>query len=171
MDLKFHAQLTADDYLNAQRLHAGWRMFVRMSLLIFILMTAVGMAITELGRDRFWIGPVAWTIWFVFFCFIYPATVAKRSRKIFGQQKNLQIPREIEICDTHVSAKSERGVGTTPWNEFHKWKANDRIILVYSSDLLFQMFPRHWFASDAEFVGFKELLAQVIGPMGKARKA
>jgi len=77
----------------------------------------------------------------------------------------------MEITDDGVIISSpNRGEWKVSWAEAHKWKSNDKIILVYLSDRMFRMFPRRWFASDADFQDLKNLLLKTIGLPGKARK-
>jgi hypothetical protein len=170
--LQFPAHLTAEDYIEAQRLHAGWRMFIRLSLLMFIIMVGLVATVSELGPERFYAGPVIWLIWLAIFRASYPQSVARRARKTFLQRADLQLPYTATITDDMLTMSVPgRGEWSSPWREALKWKTNEKMTLVYPSDNTFRMFPRHWFASNTEFAEFKALLEKTVGSAGKSRQA
>jgi hypothetical protein len=172
MNFHFPAQLTAEDYIEAQRLHVGWKTFLRLSLFMLVVVLGVVIFLGGLTDLTAWIGGAAiWLFWLAIFCWTYPRGIAKRTKKLFAQQKELQLVYSADITDERlIMSAPGRGEWIIPWHESHKWKANDKIVLVYPSDRLFRMFPRRWFSSDAEFLAFKDLLAKMIGPAGKPRK-
>lgn len=76
----------------------------------------------------------------------------------------------MEITDDGVIISSpDHGEWKVSWADAHKWKSNDKIILVYLSDRMFRMFPRRWFTFDADYQDLKNLLLKTIGSPGKAR--
>jgi Na+/melibiose symporter-like transporter len=172
MDLQLKAQLTADDYAEAQRLHSGFRVHLILGTII-VLMTVLAICLSghadELGT---WSLAVCfWVVWLVVFSVRWPRSMARRAAKTFAQQKSLQLPYDIEIKDTELTTRSaDRGEWKVPWADFHKWKADQNLVLVYPSDRLYHMCPRRWFPSDDDYFGFQDLLKRTIGPAGKARK-
>jgi hypothetical protein len=99
-----------------------------------------------------------------------PRRLMARAAKLYQQHTALQAPREIELTDDLYRSHSERFDSRIPWSDFHLWRHNDVIILVYSSDLLMNMFPRRWFVSDADYQSLKDALRQKIGGPNQPRK-
>jgi hypothetical protein len=171
MDLHLNAQLTADDLADAQILHGVRRAFLSYLLVITSFFALFGLALGMVAVPILGLAAIAgyaasivagwWTV---------QRAIVKRAKKIFAQQKSLQAPLEIWISAAELFLKTEKAESHTPWDDFHKWKANNKTILVYHSDVIFHMFPRRWFASDAEFQSFQDLLSKTIGPAGQARK-
>jgi hypothetical protein len=172
VNIHLKAQLTAQDHADSQRLHLGFRAhFIFGATTLAVIVLVLCLTGDPFNKQSWAFAGCIWLIGLsVFFPTLSWGTV-KRSAKIFAQQKGLQLAHEIEITDDEIITSSAgRGEWKTPSNEYHKWKGNERLVLVYVSDRLFRMFPRRWFASDAEFQGFKDLLTRSIGPEGKARK-
>jgi len=69
---------------------------------------------------------------------------------------------EVAILEDKFSASSSHGQTTIDWKDFHKYKKNKRIILLYQSDALFHMFPIRWFSGD-QFAEFQEILRANLG--------
>jgi hypothetical protein len=175
MHLEFDERITAHDYAQAQMLHSGFRS--QLYLAGFTAFTLSGFVVVDTtahGKVDPLLCAIEASIWLLgiaVFAGCWPELVRKRSAKMFTQDKLLQLPYHFEIDDTSLSIRTEWGNQNVPWSSTHKWKSNDKMILVYANDLLFRMFPRRWFSSAADFAGFKELLARTVGPEGKSRKS
>jgi len=170
MEIRLQGQLIAQDYIDAQYLHAGWRLPVRafgISLLAGALLLLI-----DPNNTVFWIALLPFIgILTGILILVIRHILARRSRKTFAQQKTLHLEVEKQIDEDGIFSRVPvRGEWKSQWPDFHKWKANEKLVLIYASDRIFYMFPRRWFASDAEFESFQELLARKIGPINKARK-
>ncbi|HEV3272555.1 MAG TPA: YcxB family protein [Candidatus Methylacidiphilales bacterium] len=171
MEINLKAQLTTKDYADAQRLHSGFRVYFIVALMALAIISLIVCSLGNTTDFQAWVwAGCIWLIWLLFFCVMLPRKMAKQAAKIFSQQKTLQIPYECRITDEKLYGHSEIGESRMSWEDFHKWKGNEKLILVYQSDRIFHMFPRRWFASDDEFQSFKNLLTRTIGPAGKGRK-
>jgi hypothetical protein len=168
MDIRLSAQLTPEDYFQAQRLHQGLRILLILGACMLIALLVV----TIRAHDPYWwqITIVIWVGWFLLFKFMQPRSLARRCRKTFAQQKALQVPYQMELTDNEYRAQSELGNSHIPWSSFYKWKANSLLVLVYQSDRIFHMFPRRFFASDDDYQDFQNVLLRKIGPPNKGRK-
>lgn len=141
--------LTPEDYADASRLHAR-RYFlnsIRLKLLAAIIVVGASLAIGFSGLDSVagslaggaLVGLVVLVAWIVFaYFFILP----RQARKIYGQQKTLQYPVEAGWSSEAYSASSAAVASTVPWLDYHGWSADDKIILLMQSPILFQMLPR-----------------------------
>jgi hypothetical protein len=169
MELHLQTQLTAEDYVEARLLHGWVRAYIIYTLLILtIILLILAVSGARLNSPTGNGCVLGLAIALALGLKTVPRAVARRSRRIFAQQKSLHVTREILISDTTISSKSDRGDARLPWSDFYKWNGNDKIILLYPSENLFHMFPRRWFTS-GEFGEFKDLLAQKVGPAGKPR--
>ncbi|HEY0231396.1 MAG TPA: YcxB family protein, partial [Dokdonella sp.] len=78
----------------------------------------------------------------------------RRARRLFAQQKNLQRPVTFSWDEDGLAWASVNGSGRTPWADYLKWRQNERLYLLYHSDLMFQMLPKRAFASAAQQQSF-----------------
>ena len=119
MDIQLKAQLTADDYVEAQFLH-GWKK----SYFLYACVTIITFDVLILI-----VNPVSWYLWLILIAALLvalllglktiPKSIAKRTRKIFAQQKSLQVPRDIRITDSLLYSTSEHGDTKMPLEDFH----------------------------------------------------
>jgi len=150
-------RLEADDYVAAQRLHTRW---TSRQIVVCVAALFAGIVLAVLARRE----PVL----FVGACglaggaagasigreFWRRFLLPRRARRIFAQQKNLQQPFEIRWDDDGLRGVSERGSSHTPWSDYLKWSQDDRIILLYLSDVMFQMLPKRCFGQPAQLEAF-----------------
>ena len=162
--MKIQCQIEPNDVLEAQLLHIRPRPVLKwfglFAILMFTVSAIIHLIITPIRH-------VSWTPLFMFILvaylvFHFRVLLPRHARKIFTQQKGLQVPYEIEITDDMYSAASERGTSKCPWNEFHKYKRNESTILVYQSDALFHIFQRRWF-TDEQFDELCRILESNLG--------
>ena len=85
------------------------------------------------------------------------------AKRIYRQQKWLQLPADIHVTGESYHVKSEFGEATLPWKGFHKWKENRHLFLVYQSDILFHMWPKRCFPSPEAADEFRAILQRQIG--------
>lgn len=111
------------------------------ALLLFVLLTA--------GRDD----PNAMTFaGIVLACMIggvavqIPITrrlyIPMVARRTFKQQKDLGDWRTIEVQPPRIVFRTENAIANTPTENFLKWAENQKIVLLYRSDRLFNMIPK-----------------------------
>lgn len=162
--MELTAHLTADDYLAACYLNLRPRPFAKflwlsyagtLSLVLFVL-TKVHVP----GSRVVFIIAGAVVAFLIIEYFI---RLPYRARRIYRQQKLLQITRTIRINPDSLETKSELGSSTVPWNMFAHWKENKKLILVYQSDVLFHMFPKRVFTSESDYNEFRNILTKHLG--------
>lgn len=73
----------------------------------------------------------------------------RKVRRLHSQQSDPAFPFAYSWDADAVYAEGKSGNLQRPWKNYHKWKENDHIILLYHSDNLFEMLPKRWF-NDAE---------------------
>jgi len=141
-------QLEADDYVAAQRVHTRW---TRRRLGFVAAMLVAAMLFALAGMYERWLLVIASGL----FCgvvggvfaseFVRRVVLPRRSRRIFAQQKNLQRPLEFWWNDDALHGSNERGSSATPWADYLRSRRDDRVILLYLSDAMFQIVPTRCF--------------------------
>ncbi len=74
----------------------------------------------------------------------YYAYLPWNARRIFNQQKEYSAPFEIELTPEAMLAFSQYGYSSRPWGEFHKWREDERLLLLYLSDVLYIVIPKRF---------------------------
>jgi len=165
--MKFTLTLTVEDCIEARRLSLRPRPTLRFALYVVLALFA-GTILWQLvegvsaGRldSGFWqlLGIAAY-LYAIFFLWM-----PYRVRKVFRQQKSLQVPTEMELTDTHFIASSANGSFQMPWKDFHKWKKNERMLLVYQSEAILHPIPLRALPDKADQERLFALLRQALGP-------
>ncbi|MBD2310405.1 YcxB family protein [Desertifilum sp. FACHB-1129] len=151
--ITLRGQLKPEDYIKAQYLHlrpsprlmkiggaiASFLLFI--SFLVYPLEIVFSWIVTLI---------ILFLIYAAVLFFIFPW----QARRIFSQQKSLQGEFEIIIFPERIEVTSAQGNLRMPLADFHKYKVSKDMILLYHSQAMFNLFPRRFFASDAEFKTF-----------------
>ncbi|MFA6286892.1 MAG: YcxB family protein [Opitutaceae bacterium] len=164
--MQFTITLIPLDYVNARRLALRPRTSIRIALYVLLTLLAAALAgevWTFLLSGQSPPGMVLLILAPVYFALFYFVFIPFGSRRIFRQQKNLQDPATFAFTDQGMRVDSVRGHMELPWSDFHKWKANDKVLLLYHSSAIFNMIPRRAFATAADFAAFRELVERHLG--------
>lgn len=165
--MKFTFTLTAEDCIQARRLamrpRPAMRVVLYVVLALFALVTV--WSLVEGVSD----GHLDSSVWMflglgaylgaIFFIWM-PYSI----RKMFKQQKTLQAPIEMELTDTRFLTTSTHGTFQMPWKDFHKWKKNERMVLVYQSEAIMHPIPLGALPGPTEQQRLIEILRQNLGP-------
>lgn len=66
--------------------------------------------------------------------------------QFFTQDKEINLPYEVELQDENIIIYTELGKTTRPWNHYAKWKENQKLILFYLADNRATPFPKRIFS-------------------------
>lgn len=138
--------ITAEDYASALRLHMRrhWATRIGPKLFAAAVLAACLLAVALTGFDSAWtsasIGGLIGLV--VLLLLSYFFLLPRHAYKIHGQQKTMQYPVEASWNGEAYSASSTNVSGTTPWLDYYGWSADDKMILLMQSPVLFQMVPR-----------------------------
>lgn len=166
--MKITVQLTPEDYIAAHRLNMRPRPAFKVLLycLLPICIFGAGVPLYEFfiqGKPfdhLFWLLPAGGLYFYVTLSLL----PAKNIRRIFQQQKDLQSPTELEFTDTHVHGRSERGSLSMLWPDFHAWKQNEKLVLLFQSEALMHIVPKRCFDSPRQIEELQAILLKTIGP-------
>jgi len=86
----------------------------------------------------------------------------RKVRKTYRQRKDLQRPCIYRPSDTGLGAETEGAAGVKPWTDYLKWKEGRSVFLLYMSDDMYQIVPKHFFSSEDDLLKFKNLLREKI---------
>jgi hypothetical protein len=164
--MKISVQLTAEDYIRARRLGMRPRPVLRyvgcgvaVLFLAFIVWQGYDAFVGSRSGSDFWMlaGLAA------YFLALFYLIIPWRTRRHFNQQKTLHGVAELEFTDTHFIGSSMHGSFKMAWSDFHKWKKNDHLILVYQSAVLMHMIPLRFFQSPEDISRLVAILESNLG--------
>lgn len=160
--MKIQCQLSPQDYIHAQQLHLRPRPILKWLGIGLILVAVLACFQVGLHGERRLATPLVIAAALVYLAVMFGVVMPIRTRRIFRQQKTLQAPFEIELTDDAFQGSSVHGSLQLPWKDFHKYKQNERLILLYQSDALFHMLARRWF-TDEQWSEVQGILARNLG--------
>lgn len=164
--MKINVQLTTEDYIAARRLSLRPRPVLKyvgyltlIALTIFLIWQSLEAFQTKKVDQSYWITLGITTYILLLYFFIMPL----RTKRLFKQHKALQTPLELEFSDTHFSGTSQNGSFNMVWEDFHKWKRNKKMILIYQSSALMHMVPLRFFDSESDIEHLISILSSKLG--------
>lgn len=146
-----HVTFNAEDYVNAMKLHALWS---RRRLLVHLGVIAVALIVVATSRSSYWLevlssallgGAVAAVVLYGVLRIFY---LPWKARRMFAQQKSLHAGYDFQWTDDGLVVDGRNARSQTAWGDYLKRKENDRVALLYHSDLLFQMLPKRAFSEE-----------------------
>lgn len=155
--MKTQIQLLWGDYLAASYLNLRPRpLFATLGALLLLL--GVWAAARDLsraggGRDALIILAAFAYLGASFFVYL-PLKI----RRIYRQQRSLQVASELDFGGQGITVTSEMGLARLAWDDFVKWKENRRLIVLYTSDVMMHIYPRRCF-TDEGWAAFRQTVA------------
>ena len=160
-------QLAPDDYLAATNLHMRKRGWKRLAWIL--VWSVLGVAAFMFGlialREPSSGLPNLSVILLIFIAYLFVRTVylPRRVRRIFSQQKNLQLPFESTVTDSGIDSTNANGKTHLPWSHVIRWKEGATVFIVYQSDLMFCIVPKRLFTHPEHLDAFRALLTEQVG--------
>jgi hypothetical protein len=158
------AQLDESDFVSAQSLHRRWsRRKTLVAILVVLIAGALGLYLLCQGMYSAGCGMIGGVIGGAIggsvVRYLY---VPWKARRVFRQQKSLQREFELYWSDEGMRVKDTNGEYSSAWSDFVRWKEDDRLFLVYLSDIAFYMVPKRAFPASSEVQGFRNKLASGV---------
>jgi len=166
--IKFGGQLTADDYLDANKLHMRQRGWKRVLWIAFWVLLGVGALLSadiaiqdpNAGLPPLLLILLIAGVQLVVRLFYLP----RRVRRVYSQQRNLQLPFESVCTDSGIDCTNANSKTQLPWSHLIRWKEGPALFVVYQSDLMFNIVPKRCFAEPEQVDAFRSLLTERVGP-------
>lgn len=117
--------------------------FLRLFFLGLVTMTATAVALVAIDGKVVW--PLAILAGIIGPCALVASVYyrnATGARRIFAQQKSLQLPFTLFWTADHVETDSAQGRALLAWADLRKVSHDRRTILLHESDVLFRIVPR-----------------------------
>ncbi len=83
-------------------------------------------------------------------------------RRMYKQRKDLQRECSFIVSDEGLSFKSMDAEGKKSWSDYLKWKEGKLVFLIYMSDEVYQLVPKHFFATEADVTLFRDTLSRNV---------
>ena len=151
--------ITSQHYLAALRLHR--KRAVKRQLLILVVSAVAGVVIVAAGYMLAGLILVGAGVGgligeFVQSRFVLP----RRAEKIYNQQAALRATYTYSWDKDGVRVSSESVQAKRPWSDYIKTLEDDHLLLLYHSDIMFEIFPKSWFASREQADAFRALASR-----------
>ncbi len=89
-------------------------------------------------------------------------SIPRQARRVFRQQRGLQLPCELSWNTEGLTASAEDGVATTRWRDFHRAVELDRQFVLFFSDAAFMMIPKRSFPDVALLEDFRNQVSTAV---------
>jgi hypothetical protein len=167
----FEVQPTAEDYVDAQRLQMRPSKSLRIVLYFLLPPAGVGSAYllyeslrgAPLIKHDYTL-PTFLVLFPVFFGLLRNVYAPWYTRRLFKQQKTTHNKISFVFDTAGMRAESLHGSSNIPWSHFRKWKANDRVLLLFQSDALMNLVPLRALPDPASREALLALVQNGIGP-------
>jgi hypothetical protein len=158
------AKLEEQDYLSAQALHRRWTK--RKAMIALLALVGAGILSAILWYLGIWVvaggligGLVGGAIGDSIVRYGY---MPWKTKRVFRQQKSLQHEFVLSWTADGVHTKNAKGEYSSAWSDFVGWRENDRLFLLYISDIMFYMIPKRAFSSELLLGEFRAHLTKSI---------
>ncbi len=147
-------QLTWQDYLQAQFLHARLVWWGQLLVVLAVLSLIGGYASTMIpdiaARGAGEIGYYVWlpAVIVAAILLYYFVALPRRVRRLYEQNKEMQAPFEHEITDSGLVTSNQYGSADRPWGDFRKWKQDKNTLLLYVSEIEFVLIAKRFCAAE-----------------------
>jgi YcxB-like protein len=158
--------LKPEDYIKAHYLNMQpnpWLIYFGIAFLSFCLVICVALTPVSVPLTTT-LFMVFTPIFFLVISYVFTLLLVMWNvRRIFAQQKTLQVEYQTVISPEMIESTSENGTMRMRLSDFYKYKVGKDLILLYQSQAIFHIFPRRFFASDEDFNTFLSYLEANLG--------
>jgi hypothetical protein len=156
-------QYARDDHIAAQQLHSSP---TRRSLVLVILFICAAVALIyfiDSAKAALIVAPffaIGGVLGGLFGWAVYVPLAARRT---FAKYPLAQLRFRLSLLPEGVSTESERGKTTLLWKDFIKWRANDKMVLLYISPRMFLFIPTRLAAEGFPIERLRERARRELG--------
>jgi hypothetical protein len=98
----------------------------------------------------------------LYFLWMFAVWLPYKVRKTYLQRKDLQRPCTYVPSADGLGAETDGASGVKPWTDYLKWKEGKSVFLLYMSDEMFQIIPKHFFSSPDDLASFRRLVNEKV---------
>ncbi|WP_256643973.1 YcxB family protein [Stenotrophomonas sp. 9(2022)] len=154
--------LTQEQHLHALRLHR--RKAVKVLVGVLLGCAVVGVAALAMGHHFPGLVLVGGSLCGVVGVFVQSRLALPRQiAKIHRQQASLHAHYTYSWDDEWLSVASEHVQAKRRWSDYTKMRESDELLLLYHSDIMFEVFPKAWFNEQTQLDEFRLLASRAAG--------
>ena len=149
-------KISYEDYLEAQKLHFGYKQIIVYGTSL-VLGTAIGLMPALFSKSMggsFEVTPTFLVIVFLGMFVLAPLTIWYRRNKVYRKnydsQKSLHETATVTFNDDNIKFESVNGHYQIAWQDIYKYKANEKLILVYDGANMMRPVPTRAFEDNKE---------------------
>jgi hypothetical protein len=158
---------TEEDWIAGSKLYGKptrVRWFICLACIptLAIVVSAIFMNPTASISQHIMIGFV--TLLGVFYClFIWSVALSKGARRSFAKYPLARLTHRVTLRSEGIGFQSPRGDVNYLWKDFIRWRANEKVVLVYVAPRLFYIIPTRLAEPGFPIEELKTLLARELG--------
>jgi hypothetical protein len=153
MEVNFKGTLSKNQYLKAHKLSFPYKKL--RTLVLFLIPLLIIHAIFDFYRNRkLWIFSLFLALFWIYY-------FLKRKYyiwKYWNQSKVIKEPRSGVVSDKGIITSSKSGNANITWDYFIKYKISPDMIILHSTTLTSNIFPRSFFENDNDWESFVEMV-------------
>lgn len=164
--MHIQGKITLQDYIAAQNLHLKQfirtkNFFVRIAIIFILFSVLVYISNLRLELSLLIITLTTILTLPVLFFVIRP----RQFKRQYNQHKALASETKIQLCHDGIFFEDSTGQGLLPWSHIHNHVTSPQLTLIYRTDNLFHMIPKHFFTSDSDYMSFITCLNNKTQPL------
>ena len=151
--------ISSQQYLDALRLHR--QRPVRRQLLVLISLALAGVIVAVVAHRLLGLILVGAGVGGLIGEFIQSRFILPRkAEKIYNQQAALRATYTYSWDKEWLSVWSETVQAKRLWSDYIRTLENEQLLLLYHSDIMFEIFPKSWFVSQEQATAFHVLASR-----------
>jgi len=138
-------RLSEADAVSAGRFAAGRQMRLRPIVRVLMILVAVLYAILLLLDWRAATQPLLLALLLAVGAALLLATwvlIPWQMKRHFRQAPGLRDEIGIDWDDEHLGFETSRGHSRLAWSDYHRWGENERLLLLFQSEILYNIVPK-----------------------------
>ena len=152
--------ISSKQHLDALRLHR--KKAVKRQLFVLVVLAATGVVLAAIGHRLIGLIFVGAGVGGLIGEFIQSRfLLPRKAEKIYNQQAALRANYTYSWDKDGVSVSSETVQAKRPWSDYIKALESKDLLLLYHSDIMFEIFPKSWFANPEQANEFRALATRV----------
>ena len=154
--------LTQEQHLHALRIHR--RKAVTLQVGILLGVAATGAVAWALGIRYPGMVLVGAGVGGVIGAFVQSRfTLPRHVARVYDQQASLHAHYTYSWDEEWLNVASEHAHDRRRWSDYIKLRESEELVLLYHSDIMFEIFPKAWFNEQKQMDEFRRLASQAAG--------